>query len=215
MGARLAMSMKPIQSAYGWRLLGYGIGLAGAGGLLSWLWLMWLVAHAEGVPPTEVGKADVVVALAGSPDRTVYAQALVVQGFAPDSMSTLLDPFCLRAQGSRSACATNVRNTIDEAVVLRRIFARERFTKVIVVTSRYHLARARVVFDTIFAGGETAVHVVSPPGDRISGSRIRREALSYLPSLFGAVMARTVPAVYEWLVRNQPVCPDPGVRPIE
>ena len=76
MGARLAMSMKPIQSAYGWRLLGYGVGLAGAGGVLSWLCLIWLVAHAEGVPPAEVGKVDVVVALAGSPDRTVYAQTL-------------------------------------------------------------------------------------------------------------------------------------------
>lgn len=215
MGAGLTMSVKLIQSAYGWRLLGYGVGLAGAGGLLSWLWLMWLVAHAEGVPPTEVGKADVVVALAGSPDRTVYAQTLVAQGLAPDSMSTLLDPFCLRAQGSRSACATAVRNTIDEAVALRRIFARERFTKVIVVTSRYHLARARGVFDIIFAGGDTTVHVVSPSGERISGPRMRREALSYLPSLFGAVMARMVPAFYEWLVRNQPVCPDPAVRPIE
>lgn len=208
------MSMKPIQSAYGWRLLGYGVGLAGAGGVV-----MALLDLARGpcrrVPPAEVGKVDVVVALAGSPDRTVYAQTLVAQGLAPDRMSTLLDPFCLRAQGSRSACATAVRNTIDEAVALRRIFARERFTKVIVVTSRYHLARARVVFDTIFAGGDTAVHVVSPPGDRISGPRIRREAFSYLPSLFGAVMARTVPAFYEWLVRNQPVCPDPAVHPIE
>ena len=165
------MSMKPIQSAYGWRLLGYGVGLAGAGGVLSWLCLIWLVAHAEGVPPAEVGKVDVVVALAGSPDRTVYAQTLVAQGLAPDRMSTLLDPFCLRAQGSRSACATAVRNTIDEAVALRRIFARERFTKVIVVTSRYHLARARVVFDTIFAGGDTAVHVAGAQSAGLSGSR--------------------------------------------
>jgi hypothetical protein len=71
------------------------------------------------------------------------------------------------------------------------------------------------VFDIIFAGGDTTVHVVSPSGERISGPRMRREALSYLPSLFGAVMARMVPAFYEWLVRNQPVCPDPAVRPIE
>lgn len=209
------MPVKPIQSVSGWRLLGYGVGLAGVGGLLSWICLIWFVAYVEGAPLKEVGKADVVVALAGSPDRTVYAQTLVAQGLAPDSMSTLFDPSCLRAQGSRSTCATGVRNTIDEAMALRRIFARERFTKVIVVTSRYHLARAKVVFNIIFAGGDTAVHIVSPPGELPNDPRIRREALSYFPSLLGAVMGHMAPAFYEGLMRNRPVRPDLAVHPIE
>lgn len=204
------MAVASTHSAGGWGLLGYVTAALVSAGLLAWLGLSWLVAQTEGVSPDDLGKVDMVVALAGSPDRALYAKALVTQGVAPDSMTTLVDPYCLRLRGVRTVCRTSVRNTIDEAVILRRIFARERVSGVIVVTSRYHLARASAVFATVFAGAGTTIRVVAPPGDRLSAERVGREALSYLPSLIAAALARSMPAAYEWLVRHQQVCPDPA-----
>lgn len=176
---------------------------------LSWFGLEYTVTHAEGSLP-EHAAADVIAALAGSPDRMTYAQSLVKQGIAPDIMSTLVDPICLRERerGPRPACATRVRNTIDEAVVLRRIFDHEGFARAIVVTSDSHLARATAIFDIIFAGSGIDVHFVASPEAHLTREHVNKEVTSYLPSLAAAVLARFVPALYEWSSRNRPVCQD-------
>ncbi len=194
----------------GWSQLGYLTGAVVSAGLMAWIGSAWLVARAQGAHPIDLGKAEMVVTLAGSPDRAAYAEVLVEAGVAPETMSTLVDPYCLRRHSLRAICRTSVRNTIDEAVALRRIFAREGVTTVIVVTSRYHLARARAVFAIVFAGSGMMVQLVARPGEPLSSDRIRREALSYLPSLVAAVLARSVPVLYEWLVRHQSVCQDPA-----
>lgn len=176
-------------------------------GVLSWFGLTYLVTHAEGSLPERVA-ADVIVPLAGSPDRSAYARTLLQRQTAANVASTLVDTRCLRTHGSNPVCATRVRNTIDEAIVLRRIFDEERYTSAIVVTSRYHLARAAAVFRIIFAGSETDVHFVATPEAHLTRGQVSREVKSYLPSLAGAALARFVPSLYEWTLRNRPVCPD-------
>lgn len=191
-----------------WMRFVAGSSAIGVLALLSWWGISRVITHAEGSLPSQVAAADLIVALAGNPDRRSYALSLVKQGIAPEFMSTLFDSGCLREGRSGPACVMRVRNTIDEALVLRRIVDRERYTTVIVVTSRYHLARARAIFRVIFAGSATAIHFVATPGNSPTNVQIRREARSYLPSLAGALLARSVPSLYEWALRNQPVCQD-------
>lgn len=174
---------------------------------LSWSGLAYIITHAEGVLSERVA-ADVIVPLAGAPDRAAYARTLLRRQTAPNIASTLVDTRCLRTHGPNPVCATRVRNTIDEAIVLRRIFEEERFTSAIVVTSRYHLARAAAVFTIIFAGSGIDVHFVATPEAHLIRAQVSREVKTYLPSLAGAVLARFVPSMYEWTVRNRPVCPD-------
>ena len=188
------------------RSLACGVGIGTILLALSWVGLIQVITHAKGSLPQHLLAADVIVPLAGSQDRMVYAKSLLKQGIAPGLMSTLVDPICLREQGPGRGCATHVRNTIDEAVALRRIFDHEHFTRAIVVTSPYHLARASAVFHIVFAGSDTSVHFVSPPEADANSKQTRREAVSYLPSLFAALLARSVPALYEWTVRGQRVC---------
>jgi DUF218 domain-containing protein len=183
----------------------YWAGLVSLVAVLSWFCLAYIVTHAKGSLPERVA-ADVIVPLAGSPDRSAYAKTLRRRQAAPNIVSTLVDPRCLRTRGPDPACATRVRNTIDEAIVLRRIFEEERFTRVIVVTSRYHLARAAAVFAIIFAGSGTDVHFIASPEAHLTREQVTREVMKYLPSLAAAVLVRFVPALYEWSVRNRPVC---------
>jgi len=183
-----------------------GVGIVTLLASLSWVGLVQVITRAEGSLPQHLLAADVIVPLAGSQDRIAYAKSLVEQGIASRIMSTLVDPLCLRAQSLGPSCATHVRNTIDEAVALRRIFDHEHFTRVVVVTSPYHLARASAVFDIVFAGSDTAILFVVPPHADTSNKQTRKEVVSYLPSLFAALLARSVPALYEWTVRGQRVC---------
>ena len=199
--------MNQIQLRSGSIRMVYGAGLVILVAVLLWLGLAYIVTHAEGSFPEHV-PADVIVPLAGNPDRSVYAKTLLQRQAALNIMSTLVDPRCLRARGPDPACATRVRNTIDEAIVLHRIFEEERFTRVIVVTSRYHLARAAAVFAIIFAGSGVDVHFVATPEVHLIREQVRREMTSYLPSLAAAVLARFVPALYEWSLRNRPMCQD-------
>lgn len=175
---------------------------------LLWWGLMQVILHPDRQFPQHFLPADVVVPLAGSPDRMAYATSLVEQGIAPGIMSTLVDPLCLREQGPGPSCATHVRNTIDEAVTLRRIFDREGFTRVIVVTSSYHLARAATVFAVVFAGSNTTIHFLAPPETDTRSSLVNREVASYLPSLVAAFTARFVPALYEWTVQRRAIRQD-------
>jgi hypothetical protein len=199
--------MNHVRQRSGLIRLVYWAGLFFLVAVLSWFGLAYIVTHAEGSLPEGV-VADVIVPLAGAPDRSAYARTLLRRQTAPNIASTLVDTRCLRTHGPNPVCATRVRNTIDEAIVLRRIFKEERFTSAIVVTSRYHLARAAAVFRIIFAGSETVVHFVATPEAHLIRTQVSREVKTYLPSLAGAVLARFVPSLYEWTVRNRPVCPD-------
>ena len=174
-----------------------GGGLAALAALFLWLGLTYVAAHATGSRPDRL-TADVIVPLAGSPDRNAYARMLWSRGVAPAVWSTLVDQRCLRRSGPGPACATGVRHTVDEAVMLRRFFEEEGVTRAIVVTSRYHVARAAAIFAIVFAGTGIDIQFLATPDAGAASRSIVKEAASYLPSLGAAVLARVAPAAYDW-----------------
>lgn len=182
--------------------------LCGAGAILlmvacSWSGLKYVVSSATGSRPEQM-IADIIVPLAGNPDRAAYAHALLGEGIAPSVGSTLTDTECLRLRGMDldSSCATGVRNTVDEAIVLRRLFKEAQVARAIVVTSPCHLARAAAVFSVIFAGTGIEVHFVATPAACVASQQITKEVRSYLPSLGAALVARVFPPAYEWSMRS-------------
>jgi hypothetical protein len=175
--------------------------------MLSWIGTAYFIMHPEESSP-EGFAADVIVPLAGTAARSAYAKTLLGRQAAAQLSSTLVDTHCLRMHGPNPVCATRVRNTIDEALVLRRVFEEEGFNRAIVVTSRYHVSRAAAVFRIIFSGSKTDVRFVAPPEGQLTQEQVIREAKVYAPSVAAAVVARIVPGLYEWSVRNRPACPD-------
>jgi uncharacterized SAM-binding protein YcdF (DUF218 family) len=179
----------------------YAAGVAALVAALGWVGLRTLVAHATGSRPDHLD-ADIIVPLAGSADRIEYAHTLWSRRVAPALGSTLVDRRCLHRLGPDPRCATGVRNTVDEALVLRRFFEEERVTRAIIVTSRYHLARTRAIFSVIFAGTGIDVHFVATPDSSAVSHAVTKEVRSYLPSLGAAVVARMSPPAYEWSMRS-------------
>lgn len=174
-----------------------GLALAALGAALTWHGLWYLVAHASGARPDHLA-ADIIVPLAGSPERIAYAAALQERGIGSNLGSTLVDIRCRRVRGDGERCATGVRNTVDEAILLRRLFEEEHIATAIVVTSPSHLARATAVFSVMFAGTGIDVRFVGTPDAGMSNELVAREAKSYLPSLGAAVLARVSLSAYEW-----------------
>jgi len=148
--------------------------------------------------------ADVIIALAGRSERAEYATLLVERRLAPRLLSTLVDPDCLRKSEGRELCATGVRNTVDEALTMRLILARERVDRVMVVTSRSHVVRTAAIFTLVFAGTGMDVNVVATPLRAQPGAPSVREVLSFFPSLGCAVLGRVSPELYEWIMQYRP-----------
>jgi len=140
--------------------------------------------------------ADVIVVLAGKPERARYAALLAETRMAPRILSTLVDPGCLRGSGARKLCATGVRNTVDEAVAMRRVLVREKVDRVMVVTSRSHVVRTAAIFTIVFSGTGIDVNVLATPLSANSGAPSVREVLSFFPSLGGAALGRFDPELY-------------------
>lgn len=158
----------------------------------------WLVFHPHlsslyGIP----SPAEVIVVLAGSGERAPYAQSLIDRGLAPRMLFTKVFPECERMGRPLSACRTGVRNTIDEALLMRRILAQHGVERVTVVTSRVHVVRARAVFTAVFLGSGIAVTVVSPPHVDFPEETSLREVLKFLPSVGAALVGRLAPSLYE------------------
>lgn len=176
--------------------------------------LNWLIFHPGIVtvfslePPFDTPQpADVIVVLAGKPERARYAALLIEKQLAPRLLSTLVDPDCLSKSGVRELCATGVRNTVDEALTMRRVLARKRVDRVMVVTSRSHAVRTAAVFTLVFAGTGMEVRVVATPLDAPPGAPSVREILSFFPSLGGAALGRLSPALYEWIMQYRRLAP--------
>lgn len=165
--------------------------------------LNWLIFHPGFVrvfypdPLFETPRpADVIVVLAGNPERARYATLLAERRLAPRILSTLVDTECLRESGVREFCATGVRNTVDEALTMRRVLARERVDRVMVVTSRSHVVRSAAIFTVVYFGTGMDVNVVATPLGASPGAPSVREVLSFFPSLGGAVLGRFDPELY-------------------
>jgi len=170
--------------------------------------LNWLIFHPGFVrvfypdPLFETPRpADVIVVLAGNPERARYATLLAERRLAPRILSTLVDTECLRESGVREFCATGVRNTVDEALTLRRVLASERMDRVMIVTSRDHVVRTAAIFTLVFFGTGIEVNVVTTPLGTSRGVLSTRELLSFFPSLGGAVLGRFTPELYEWVMQ--------------
>lgn len=143
--------------------------------------------------------ADVIVVLAQDIKRIQHAASLVEQGFAPRTLSTLIDPGCFRESKVRALCATGVRNTVDEALTMRRVLAREGLDRVMIVTSRDHVVRAAAIFTLVFFGSGLEVNIVATPLDVSQKVPSAREIRSFFPSLGCAMLGRFSPELYEWL----------------
>jgi len=173
--------------------------------------LNWLIFHPAFVtvfypdPPFETPQpADVIVVLAGNPDRARYATLLAERRLAPRILSTLVDTECLRESGVREFCVTGVRNTVDEALTMRRVLARERVDRVLIVTSRSHVVRTAAIFTVVYFGTGMNVSVVATPLGASPEVPSVREILSFFPSLGGAVVGRFDPELYGWIMQYRP-----------
>ena len=171
----------------------------------------WLIYHPEFVtmfrphPLFERPQpADVIVSLAGRAERVRYAESLVERRLAPRILSTLVDTACLREREVRELCATGVRNTVDEALIMRRVLTRERVARVMVVTSRSHVVRTAAIFTFVFFGTGIDVNVVATPLGAYPGVPSGREILKFFPSVGGAVLGRFAPELYGWIMQYRP-----------
>src|SRR4051812_48026185 len=111
-------------------------------------------------------------------------------------LSTLVDPQCVRAGQLPQACASGVRNTVDEALLMHAALAAEQAQQVIVVTSNYHIFRAAVIFRIVFIGSGVRVSLVAPPGPLPNSEEIFSEVKKFFPSIGAAVIGRISPALY-------------------
>lgn len=173
--------------------------------------LNWLIFHPGMVtvfyldPPFDTPQpADVIVVLAGNPERARYAALLAERQLAPRLLTTLVDPDCLSKSGVRELCATGVRNTVDEALTMRSVLARERVDRVMVVTSRSHVVRTAAIFTVVYFGTGMDVNVVATPLGASPGVPSVREVLSFFPSLGGAVLGRFDPELYGYIMQYRP-----------
>ncbi len=169
-----------------------GIGLFGIA--LVGLSVPLLVGYRIGAEPPP---SDVIVALESrSRERAHHAASLVARGVAPRMLSTLVDPVCSHTGQPPQSCASGVHNTVDEALLMRRVLTAERVRRATVVTSGYHVPRATVIFRIIFLGSGIQVSVVAPPRSPLTAKRLTREMLKLFPSVGAAVVGRFSPSLY-------------------
>lgn len=156
----------------------------------------------RGMPvPVHQHRSDVIVPLAGAADRAAYAAVLVEQGIGERLISTLVHPGCRRSGGDPRACRTGVRNTVDEALLMRQVLKEEEVQRATIVTSPDHILRAGAIFRIVFAGSEIDLTFVSSPGSGSGSTAITRLELAKLfPSIAAALVGRLAPRLYRTLM---------------
>lgn len=151
---------------------------------------------------TEMWRPEIIVVLSGDPERKTYAESLTQKGVHAPIVSTLTDFHCVQAGRPSSACDTGVRNTVDEALVMRKLLTEEHVEHVAIVTSRYQAARAASIFGIIFAGSHIDVSVVAPPRSHDIWQELRaKELVKWFPSIVAAMLARFTPDTYDWVMQ--------------
>jgi len=118
-------------------------------------------------PPAETGvpaRADVVVMLSGSHERLARAEQLIRQGVAPVlALSSVQDT--PRWQAAKALCRAGVYagarvlcfqaspySTQGEAEAIGRLARQQHWNRVVVVSSTYHLTRAKLLIDRCYRG---------------------------------------------------------------
>jgi uncharacterized SAM-binding protein YcdF (DUF218 family) len=118
-------------------------------------------------------KADAVVVLGGEHDgREDYGIDLARRGWAPTVVISdayqkndpVMERVCKPQPSIEVICARATElNTRGEAEMMQRLAAERSWTKVIVVTWRYHLPRARLIFQQCFSPNSDAVVMEAVP----------------------------------------------------
>jgi hypothetical protein len=114
--------------------------LAGAG-----LWLFYFVGTDPPFP------ADVIVVLAGNPGRPATGVRLQLEGVAPDLALSVVPPLQTKIARLCKRRATTCfhakpESTEGEARTFARLARKRGWDRVVIVSSRFHLRRARMLF---------------------------------------------------------------------
>ncbi|WP_111511741.1 YdcF family protein [Mycobacterium kyogaense] len=121
-------------------------------------------AHAR---PDPLAKVDAIVVLGGEHDgREAYGLKLAQQGYAPTVLMSdpygprdpVMKRFCRRQADIEVICRPPVPSTTRGEALMTRALAEQRgWRSVIVISWRYHLPRARRIFDVCFASPNRTV----------------------------------------------------------
>lgn len=119
----------------------------------------------------QVAKADAVMVLAGEKRRLPVALELVERGVAPvlvisdglDPRWTQANRLCRFGDQARIVCVRpEPYSTRGEARLAARLARERRWDSIVVVTSRFHLIRARMLFERCFHGRLDVVGAPNP-----------------------------------------------------
>ena len=121
-------------------------------------------AHAR---PDPLAKADAIVVLGGEHDgREAYGLKLAGQGYAPTVLMSdpygprdpVMKRYCRRQADIEVICRPPVPSTTRGEALMTRALAEQRgWRSVIVISWRYHLPRARRIFDGCFGAPDRSV----------------------------------------------------------
>ena len=121
-------------------------------------------AHAR---PDPLRKADAIVVLGGEHDgREAYGLKLAGQGYAPTVLMSdpygprdpVMKRYCRRQADIEVICRPPVPSTTRGEALMTRALAEQRgWRSVIVISWRYHLPRARRIFDVCFGAPDRSV----------------------------------------------------------
>jgi len=125
-------------------------------------------------PSDRLQRADAVLVLAGDHDgREDYGIALARSGWAPtvvisdayESWDPVMGRVCNESGGGVEVICVRAfpRTTRGEATMMRRLAVQRSWSKIIVVTWKYHVPRARFVFRQCFSTDPNAVVMGAVP----------------------------------------------------
>ena len=127
-------------------------------------------AHAR---PDPLAKVDAIVVLGGEHDgREAYGLKLAQQGYAPTVLMSdpygprdpVMKRYCRRQADIEVICRPPVPSTTRGEALMTRALAEQRgWRSVIVISWRYHLPRARRIFDVCFGAPDRTVIVADVP----------------------------------------------------
>ncbi|OBG26732.1 hypothetical protein A5764_04810 [Mycobacterium sp. 852002-51057_SCH5723018] len=123
---------------------------------------------------TAVSRVDAVVVLGGEHDgREGYGLALAQQGLASTvvlsnpypASDRLMSQVCLRHYDAVNVICSkpDPSTTRGEAIMTRRLAAEHKWNKVLIVTWRYHLPRARLLFHQCLSSLDVSISAKAVP----------------------------------------------------
>lgn len=154
----------------------------------------WLGAVVVWPPVHQPAHSDVVVLLSGDGARLPDAVRLMRQRVAPTLLfvgqpdTTAVSDLCRKPQPFEVVCVRPTPdNTRTEAQAAGHLARTRKWNVMVLVTSRYHIARARMLFSRCFGGTLDAVGEYPSYGSAFARRQIAHE---WLGLLYASVFAR-------------------------